>query len=697
MTRRRFRPLRYTVPSMILVVGTMLMAFYYINESRMTERRLRDDAESDLRLMAAFTAGDLEIAFRTGEPREARAAIERLAGNRQVDVALLATGTGRILYSTQARLAGTSLDELEDPRLQALFDDALQADDVITRHWQDPDVTAGAFPVSMRTDPSSFLPQETGWLVIRTDLSGLTARYAQELRQRLLPYALALALLSLLLVLFFRATLLRRINRLTIATRKFAKGDFSDRPDIGEGDELSDLAAEFRAMADHLQRHTEELDFLSTHDGLTGLLNRRGFEYHLVNVMAHVRHSGGAYLLCYLDIDGFRVVNDTQGHLAGDSLLRDVAMCLREGLPAGVALARLAGDEFATLLPAPPDGDARGAAQGLQDLVRDFRFEWEDNLYRVTFNIGVVSVDRQSDSAERALSLADAACYAAKEDHHTRIKVWDRAEDELAEHHGEMHWVSRIQSALDGDLFELFAQRIFPARGRGGLRLELLIRMRDRDGALVSPDRFLPAAEHYGLVSQIDRWVVRHAFRYFRRHPSALDELTMCAINLSALSLGDQTLVDLVAEELERPGGLRANQICFEVTETAAVTNLSVASSFMKDLQRLGCHFALDDFGSGVSSFGYLKNLKVESIKIDGLFVRGVLEDTTDLAIVRSINDIAHEMGMSTVAEFVESKALAKEMRRIGVDYLQGNGLARAQPLPRVLAHAVRERARSKS
>lgn len=683
----RHPPLRYLVPTVIFLVGAALMVVYYLNESRLLHSRMHDDAERELRVLATVTAGDLETAFRTDDQAKARAAIERLAGNRRIEAALLASRDGMILLSTSARLAGGSIREAGE-RVDTTFRDAVDGHDVVVRHWRGPEGIAAAFPVNMRTAPESFLPRTTGWLLIETNLSRVSARYREELAQRLLFYALPLSIFSILMWMFFRFTLLKRINRLTLATRKFAKGDFSDRPDIGSGDELSELAAEFRAMADHLQLHTEELDYLSSHDGMTGLLNRHGFEQHLTRLLVHLRHSGGTYLLCYLDIDGFRVINDTQGHAAGDSLLRKVATKLRSGLSPDIPVAHLAGDEFAVLLPASENDDPYRAAEGIQALTRDFRFEWNRNRFRVAFNIGVTRVDRHVPSAEKALSLADAACYAAKKTAHSHIRVWDPAETELAEHHGEMHWVSRIQSALDQDRFEVYAQPIFPARGTAGLHLELLVRMRDAHGSLVRPDRFLPAAERYGLVNQIDCRVLREAFRVFRDNPRFRDRLELCAINLSALSLGGTEVIDMVSREMEQPGGLKGSQICFEVTETAAVTNLNAASSFMRELRRLGCRFALDDFGSGVSSFGYLKNLEVEIIKIDGLFVRGVLTDPTDRAIVRSINDIAHEMGKVTVAEFVETRELADEMRRIGVDYLQGNGLARARPLATVLQWA---------
>ncbi len=686
----RYLPLRYMVPAVIFLVGAALTSVYFVNELRLMQQRLHDDAEDHLRVLATLTAGDIEAAFRLGDLSEARAAIERLAGNSRIRTGLLVDHSGNIVFSSNVRLIGRRATEI-DSRIASIFQEAVEGQGVVTRHWRDPDGVAGAFPIHMRTDPESFLPQETGWLLIDTDLSSLASRYRQDLGQRLLFYALALGLVSILFWLFFRTALLKRIGRLTLATRKFAKGDFGDRPDIGTGDELSELAAEFRAMANHLQRHTEEMDYLSNHDGMTGLLNRHGFEQHLDGLLAHIRHSGGLYLLCYLDIDGCRVVNDSQGHAAGDSLLREVAARLRGGLPSDIPVGRLAGDEFAVLVPTTADADARQSAEEIQALTSDFRFEWNREKFRVAFNIGVVQIDRNVPNAGKALSLADAACYAAKESPHTRIRVWDQSEDTLAERHGEMHWVSRIQSALDQDRFELYAQPIFPARGEAGLHLELLVRMRDSRGSLVRPDRFLPAAEHYGLISQIDRWVLRKAFEVFRGNADIRGQLDMCAINLSALSLGNHDLVEMVRREVSTPGGLNANQLCFEVTETAAVTNLNVASGFIAELRRLGCRFALDDFGSGVSSFGYLKNLEVEFIKIDGLFVRGVLTDTTDRAIVRSINDIAHEMGKLTVAEFVESHELAEEMRQIGLDYLQGNGLARAQPLMTVLESAARK------
>lgn len=697
MSVSRYPPLRYTVPGIILVLGAVALCIYFLLEQRLLEDRLHESAENDLRVLATVSAGGLEAAFRLDERPKARAAIERLAGNRQIETALLADTEGRIQFATDAQLTDRRVSDVRDAMLKSVFEQAVRGERVVIQHWHDPDGVAGAFPISMRTDPDTFLPGETGWLVIDTDLSQLAARLRRDLMQRLIPFAGVLILFSLLLWAFFRHVLLKRIHRLTVASRKLAKGDFSTRPDIGHGDELAELSEEFGRMAEHLQRHSEELEFLSSHDSLTGLLNRRGLEHHLDNVIAHIHHAGGRHLLFYLDIDGFRVINDTQGHAAGDSLLREVSKRLRDGLPPRTPIARMAGDEFALLLPEPGDRDARGAAESLQKLITDFRFEWGEEKYRMAFNIGAVRLAREIETTERALSLADAACYAAKATPHTRIRVWDPAEEPLTEQHGEMHWVGRIQSALDQNRFELYAQPIFPATGPNGIRIELLVRMRERDGTLILPNRILPAAEHYGLISQIDRWVIRNAFEFFREHPTLRNRVDFCAFNLSALSLGNREVIDLVTEEVGRGNGFRPGQLCFEVTETAAVTNLTVAAGFMGEMRRLGCRFALDDFGSGVSSFGYLKNLEVELIKIDGLFVRGALSDSTDRAIVRSINDIAHEMGKQTVAEFVESREIAREMRRIGVDYLQGNGLAKTGPLRQVLAQAARRGGRSRS
>lgn len=683
------RPLRYTMPVLIFTVGALLLAGYFFLEWRMIERRLYDDAEHELQLIAGLTGGDMEAAFRLGRAAEARAAIERIGADRRVALALLVDSSGKVLFSSRRVPRYEHVQETSFAR----FEEELQADHLGLRIAQDRDKERvfGMFPVAIRRDDQALLPQMVGWLMIDYDLSRSIANVQRGLMERMLPHAMLLLVLCIGLWWMFRRLLLLRINRLIAATRAIAKGDFTVRPDISGNDEIADLAREFRGMTKHLQTHAEEISFLAEHDSMTGLYNRPGLEA-LINVaLQGVRLRRKQYLVMQVDIENFRVINDTQGHAAGDELLRSFGQLLVNTFPDAVAIARLAGDEFAILIELVAGTDLDSVSRRLQGAVANYRFEWKAERFGVQIRAGMVRLEAEMVNADQVLAFADIAYHAARDRGHERIALWDPSIEDMAHRHGQMRWVSRIQSALDEDRFELHAQKIMPISegDDSALHMEILVRMCDESGDLVPPGEFLGAAERYNLVGQIDRWVIKNTFRCLRRQMDILDQLGMCTINLSGLSFGNPAILMEIREELANSYGLPPSRFCFEVTETAAITHLGEARKFIEELRALGCSFALDDFGSGVSSFGYLKNLPVDFVKIDGMFVRDILNDPADRAIVASINEIAHKMGKKTIAEFAESKAVIDELRRIGVDYAQGYGVARPVPLSRLLGQLV--------
>jgi EAL domain-containing protein (putative c-di-GMP-specific phosphodiesterase class I) len=317
----------------------------------------------------------------------------------------------------------------------------------------------------------------------------------------------------------------------------------------------------------------------------------------------------------------------------------------------------------------------------LRAVICDYRFAWDGRSFALGASIGVVQVTAHTASVTAALSAADSACYMAKDSGRNRIHVYQETDADLARRHGEMQWVSRLHAALAEERLFLVGQRITPTGQRStGLHLEVLVRLRDEDGAEVAPGTFIPAAERYSLMPAIDRWVIRQTFAWLSAQPELLQRLDLCAINLSGSSVGDAGMRDYIVEQ-RTAYGIAARQICFEITETAAVANLVSAAGFVRDLRAQGFRFALDDFGSGMSSFAYLKNLPVDYLKIDGNFVRDILSDAGDDAMVQAFNQIGHVMGLTTVAEFVESQAILDRLRVIGVDYAQGFGIARPQPV----------------
>ena len=421
------------------------------------------------------------------------------------------------------------------------------------------------------------------------------------------------------------------------------------------------------------------LAWQAAHDTLTGIPNRRALEMRLVEVSA----TGSRHALMFLDLDQFKIVNDTGGHVAGDELLRRVCAPLQAALEPGDLLARLGGDEFGILLAEGPPERAVAVAEALCAAVRDLDFAWNGRAFQITASIGLLHAGDGAATPEAMMGAVDMACFLAKEKGRNRVHVHDRDDRDLTRHAGEMNWVQRIHQALKENRFCLHAQEIVPlsANREEGMHLELLIRLRDESGALVPPGSFLPAAERFGLMGLIDRWVVRAAFATLaaRLEDAGAEPVACCAINLSGATLGDESFLGFLEDvfaEFRLPPGM----ICFEITETSAVTNLDAARVFVESLQARGCRFSLDDFGSGMSSFGYLKHLPVDFLKIDGGFVKNLLYDDVDRAMVVSINHIGHVMGKSIIAEFVESDALATALGLIGVDYGQGYGIARPRP-----------------
>ncbi len=449
---------------------------------------------------------------------------------------------------------------------------------------------------------------------------------------------------------------------------------------------VRDINNDFQYAIAQVQDFTEahnlsdKLSYQASHDSLTDLVNRREFERRLVRVMDDVEEEKSEHALLYIDLDQFKIVNDTCGHTAGDELLHQLANLMQEKIRQRDTLARLGGDEFGVLMEHCNMEQAMRVADVIREAVEEFRFVWGEQTFSVGASIGVTPINMSSIDITEVMRQADAACYAAKESGRNRVHVYHEKDTSLAKRYGEMQWVTRINNALEENRFQLYAQPIMRIEDSDTTHYELLLRMEDESGAIIPPGAFLPSAERYNMITKLDRWVLNSAFRWMTDVPESRKFLSFCSINVSGNSLGDDQFKSYVINKLQETK-IDTSKICFEITETAAIANLNNAMDFIVTLRDMGCLFALDDFGSGVSSFAYLKNLPVDYLKIDGMFVKDIVDDPIDFAMVKSINEIGHVMGKKTIAEFVENDAILERLRDIGVDYAQGYGIGMPAPL----------------
>ncbi|KHT61809.1 diguanylate phosphodiesterase [Photobacterium gaetbulicola] len=430
----------------------------------------------------------------------------------------------------------------------------------------------------------------------------------------------------------------------------------------------------------------EQLAYQACHDYLTDLYNRNHFEQSLEKALAESRERQAQHAMLYIDLDQFKIINDTAGHEAGDEALKQVALMLQEITPARAVLARLGGDEFAVILTDCQLAEAVAFGREILQLLEASEFYWQTARFSFSASIGLRMIDETAGSTQQVHAQADTACYAAKDEGRNRLHVYHPDDEELRRRELEMECVSLLRRALSEQRLELYAQPIAPlCSSSQGHHYEILVRIRNDDGEMISPGLFMPAAERYNLAHRIDRYVVCAVIDWLEANPGAVDALDMCAVNLSGQSIGDRDFVHFLQDKI-RHSSIPAHKLCLEITETAAIGNMSEAIRSFTLLKELGCRISLDDFGSGLSSFGYLKRMPVDIIKIDGMFVRDIADDEVDFAMVKAINELAKKMGKQTVAEFVENEAILAKLGELGVDYAQGYLFGRPQPLPQLVA-----------
>lgn len=454
--------------------------------------------------------------------------------------------------------------------------------------------------------------------------------------------------------------------------------------------ELLGAVVVFRDVS-HERKLAQQLSWQASHDALTGLINRREFESHIATALHSSKQDGHVHALLYMDLDQFKIVNDTCGHDAGDLLLQLLAKMLQGQLRESDILARLGGDELGVLLPHCPPEQARALADAMRQAVKTFRFQWGKHSFEMGVSIGLVEINHDSKSMTELLIAADQACYQAKEQGRNRIQLYQESDVMLARRRGEMMWVSRLNEAFERQYFRLYAMPIVRLHERAEAHSEVLIRIINGEGELILPGAFIPAAERYDLMIPIDRWVIQAVCQHIRSVRDALPALAafeeahrrapaLFSVNLSGVSLSDAGLQDYITEQFVRYA-IAPEQICFEITETAVIANLPKAQLFMAGMKALGCRFSLDDFGSGLSSFGYLKALPVDYLKIDGIFVRDIATNPINRALVKAINEVGHVMGIQTVAEYVEDGAALSVVRELGIDYAQGYAVGKLRQL----------------
>ena len=547
--------------------------------------------------------------------------------------------------------------------------------------------------------PITYLDQKLGKLKVVIDVSRDYEQIKAFQNEMIRIFLYGLSIFSLAMILLFRYIIHKPIQQLSSASDSLANGEFNSiLPQTGK-DEVGKLVSSFSTMRDSIQAYQlklqneigehkitahellsekEKATYQAAHDALTGLVNRREFEIRLNRLLDLAIKESTSHAMLYIDLDQFKVVNDTCGHAAGDALLRQLSAMLQHKIREGDTLARLGGDEFGLLIEHCSLDDAEKIANQLKEQIQDFHYEWNDNLFRVGASIGLVAINKNSGSVDLIMRAADTACYAAKDTGRNKVHVYKLDDKEMVTRHGEMQWVARISSALDKNQFALFQQPVMLTdKPHSKIEYyEILVRMQDDNGKLIPPGAFLPAAERYSLAQHIDRYVIGEVFKYISKNKNA--ESKVFGINLSQTSIGEEGFLAFILRMIKRYN-ISGRHICFEITETAAVMDLNIALQFITALRGYGCRFALDDFGRGLSSLVYLKTLPVDYLKIDGLFVKDIITDAVDLAMVKSIHEIGNVMNMKTIAEFVESEDIYLQLKEIGVDCIQGNWVA--QPI----------------
>jgi len=493
---------------------------------------------------------------------------------------------------------------------------------------------------------------------------------------------------SVLMFLFIEDPLLIRINIIFVIAMFFALGyevtvntDSLARADFMNQNLNDQLHKHTHNLENEIKKRTKELQNLAVHDTITGLYNRYEFEKRLSFALKYSSKAAGQGIMCYVDLDQFKIVNDTSGHAAGDELLKHISLILEKGVGEKDIVARLGGDEFGILFLGKSLDKVTKMCNQILRSIKEYRFSYDGKIFVIGASMGLVPIERDCCTLVDIIAAADSACYEAKEKGRNCIYIASRDDTKMQEKRGEMQWLAKLTQALDKKMFKLYVQPIKSLQHESSIaHYEVLVRLEDVDGKIISPMAFIPPAERYGMMQALDRWIIEEVFKEYTKLHEKSGKLFSFSINLSGNSLNDNTLSEFIQKMFERYH-VPFQSICFEVTETAAVSNLTTALKFLKTMRKLGCKFSLDDFGSGLSSFSYLQNLPVDYLKVDGAFVRDIDVNMVNRAMVKSINEISHVMGMKTICEFVENEEVERVLKEMNVDFAQGYFYAKPKPI----------------
>ena len=430
----------------------------------------------------------------------------------------------------------------------------------------------------------------------------------------------------------------------------------------------------------------KRLSFQATHDALTSLINRREFEIRLNQLIRNAQSENESHSVCFLDLDKFKIINDTSGHAAGDEFLKQISKIIQQSLRQNDVLSRLGGDEFGIILHSCSIPKAKLICNGIIKTIRETRFNWDNNSFESGASIGIAPITQLTTSISDVMSSVDAACYEAKDKGRNRIQVFEPNDADFVKHQNETSWIQKIKSAIDHNEFELFFQEIISLNPTNSTpkTIEILIRL-NLKGNIIAPDSFIPTAERYNMMPIIDEWVIENTFKFLNEYKDITGDEVRVAINLSGQSLSEDNVLNLITKRLRKSKDVKKENVCFEITETAAIANLTRAVEFISTVKEMGCRFSLDDFGSGLSSFSYLKNMPIDNLKIDGIFIRDIMTDPINRAFVESIHNIGKMMGIKTTAEYVENEAILDCITEIGIDYAQGYHISKPAPVKTLL------------